>query len=530
MPMRFSMISAILFFGVLALFTLSYRTYFYGGQSFEFCHYAEIASNILQGRGFSTASYDPAGLAFLDHVGAAMGQTGPLAWRYILFAYWSSFWMSVAGRGDFGMALGNGIAHALWVVFVYWMGCSLFNKRTALLSACLWGLSPLMLLGFDLSGHPDVLFGLLFGLLNIFFWRVLKAQRQPSVEICAGIGIFAGLAYLSRYSFIIWLPLYLLLPFVLRRPWALRMSILFLCGFLVGWADLAFYCFRHFHTLSNPFSTWHFASYTVGQGMPWSEYKVFTGLDFMSLGVAVNMIRKWFILLRDFLNGLPTLWRLPLLIPVAVMGMATAPSPAAGFAAWLAVLFGWQVTIFSFMRQEDLGFLNGRYYLWLAPFIILYAVAFLEKHWSSKAWKIGGSALLVLHIFYWSMNYAAIPKATGEQPIPDWPEISYIREKTPPNARIATNIPTQVTWYAKRRTVNLTNNPQDLAALEARWPVDYLFVSNHQIGELYNFPHWQALLSGRLGEPPEKILAAMGFQYERAFQNGVLFRKIKISG
>ncbi len=82
----------ILFALSLALSHICHALYFSGGQTFEFCHYAEIGRNILQGRGFSTRSFWPAELAALG-LSPDRLEAPPIS-RNPLFAYWSAFWMS----------------------------------------------------------------------------------------------------------------------------------------------------------------------------------------------------------------------------------------------------------------------------------------------------------------------------------------------------------------------------------------------------------------------------------------------------
>ena len=82
----------------------------------------------------------------------------------------------------------------------------------------------------------------------------------------------------------------------------------------------------------------------------------------------------------NFLRDIPTLWALSCLFPFAAAGMATSTGASAAFAGWVGLLFFWQWVLMSFLRYESLGgFLGGRYYLWFAPFTVLFAVDFLER-------------------------------------------------------------------------------------------------------------------------------------------------------
>jgi hypothetical protein len=70
-------------------FALCYIRYFHGGMTFEFCHYAEIASHILHGEGYTTRMYMPFDLAFLESKGipVALLPSAFVVYRFPLFAY-----------------------------------------------------------------------------------------------------------------------------------------------------------------------------------------------------------------------------------------------------------------------------------------------------------------------------------------------------------------------------------------------------------------------------------------------------------
>src|SRR5581483_4921407 len=97
-PAIYVFLSAI----TLLMFTLGFFLHFHGGATYEFCHYAEIASNLLNGQGYSTRTFYPSELAFLEQTGvnAAALHAAPVAFRFPLFAFWSALWMAFAGQTD----------------------------------------------------------------------------------------------------------------------------------------------------------------------------------------------------------------------------------------------------------------------------------------------------------------------------------------------------------------------------------------------------------------------------------------------
>lgn len=216
------------------------------------------------------------------------------------------------------------------------------------------------------------------------------------------------------------------------------------------------------------------------------------------------------------------MWLQHPVFPFGIMGMAWAGS---GFAGWLALLLAWQVLVFSFLRYEVLGFLDGRYYLWFAPSLLLYAGGLFGRMWQSRAWRLGGAAVLLLTLQHWFVAYANIsPSAQhpSRLPIRDWPEIRYLRESVPPDAWIAGNIPAQIAWYAGRGSFHVTNRLADMPRLLERWPADYLFLSNTRVAEIDNYPEWKAFLRA----PPQqrdRWARALGFAPDKVFEAGVLY-------
>ena len=254
---RRRIVELALFAGTVILFIVAYGRYFVGGQSFEFCHYAEIASNLLAGHGFSTRVFYPSSLAYLHEARVAVHETGPVFERFPLFAAWSALWLAF-GRGDFGMALGNGVAHALIVALIYGLGQSVFSGVAALAAAILFAVNPVMLAGFDLHGHADVLFIVIFGTLAAAYWWALRDETVGPRRFAA-LGLGAGAAFLSRYSFTMWLPVFALAPFVARRRSAARLAGAFIGAFALVWLPWVLFEARHIGRYSPAFGLWNLA-------------------------------------------------------------------------------------------------------------------------------------------------------------------------------------------------------------------------------------------------------------------------------
>src|SRR5207248_1386333 len=105
----------------------------------------------------------------------------------------------------------------------------------------------------------------------------------------------------------------------------------------------------------------------------------------------------------------------------------------------------------------------------------------------------------------------------------------YLRDQVPPGVRIYSNIPAQVVWYAKHPALGISPRPGDLPLLEKDLPLDYVFLSYHRLGELYNIPEWRDLITAPRGSL-ERTLAGYGFVPEKSFEEGILFRRAGLKG
>lgn len=519
----------LLFTSTLMLFFLSHLFYFNGGESYEFCHYAEIAHQILSGHGFSTSIHYPSDLATLEKTFYGGTLLTPVVFRFPLFSYWSALWMKIARPDDFGMALGNGMAHALWVCVLYAMGKKLFNRRAAIFACALFVIHPMMVVGYNLGGYPDVLFGALFGLFNFVWWQALTNEGNSFRKIYFTAGLLAGLCFLARQTFLLWMPLYILSPFLFHRREKFSTLFLFAAGFLACSSIWFVYYFRSFHTVSTPQLMLGLADGTIVSRLPWLEYRTYAFGEFLSRPVMIRLLAKGYSYFNEFFSNWPKMWMQPLFPPLCVACLIFTKGTPRRFGLWLGVLLAWQVLIFSFLRYEVLGFLDGRYYLWAAPFFLLYGVAFLEKKLSSTKWKFIFLAILLLQLQSWALVYLRVIRKSDHKsglPVSQWPEIAYLQEALPEGSRVASNIPTQIGWYTGHPAVNIPRVPEQIVLLDKKWPVEYLYLSTHRIGEPENYQEWFQRL------PPQSLnsqetLKQLGFQLKQDFGEGWLFQKIK---
>ncbi|MBI5244051.1 MAG: glycosyltransferase family 39 protein [Elusimicrobia bacterium] len=503
----------------------SFRRYFQGGTNYEFCHYAEIARNILEGRGYRTSVFYPSELAYLKNAGADPAPMGPVLTRFPLYAYWSALWMKIGGADDYGMALGNMAAMALWVVAIYAAALHFFGLRTAVISALLWLALPVLQTGYVLLGYTELLFG---GLVQVFVFllaRVTLEERLQTPRAYFALGFFAGVIYLARYSFALWLPALLALPLLWRMRGGWRFSLWFSAGFLLFPLAVSCCTLRHIGSAVSPLLAGNLAEHVLVKGLPFMEYRPYGLGDFMGAAFPKLIFKAWS-LFNYGLMHLSESWDLQLLFPFAIAAMAVSKGGARRYALLTLALMCWHVAAFSFIRYEQLGYLGNRHFLWFLPLVMVFGVEFWVKaaEKPGKGRVFAGVFLLVqlqlMASLYWRTT------GRGGVAVSDWEELRVVRDMVPETATVMANVPAQVGWYARRKAVNITNRVEDVPRLAADWPCDYLLLSwRGPASEIENYPDWARAIS----LPPreaEEVFKSIGFAPVRRFSQAALFRKI----
>lgn len=131
----------------------------------------------------------------------------------------------------------------LTIILIYWLGCQLFDKETALLSAFVYSVSPLVTRYSRVSGNYTLL--PFFSLLAIFFlWRWLQTRKIFDLFLCA---LCLGLALQLHYSIVALLFFAVLSLIVFRiNPWHYKKQFL-AAGLIFGFINspLVLFDLRH---------------------------------------------------------------------------------------------------------------------------------------------------------------------------------------------------------------------------------------------------------------------------------------------
>ena len=521
---------ALLIFSLAACAALfsSYR-YFQGGQSYEFCHYSEMAENLRLGEGFTSRAQTPSQAAALDAFGVAPKSKVFDGGRFPLHTLLVAAAQAVFGGGDFATLAAGTFEHALWAAAIFLCGLMFFSIPASFAAALLWALNPALTAGLVPGGLPDLLSGLLCTLSAFLFINAL--QNHAKTKTFFFIGLLCGATYLSRFTVQLLAPLFPLFAIaVLGWRQGLKTCIALAAGAMPLVLPWLIYAGAQGQT-APPMLWTQLAANTAAGTVPWLEYRLYGPQDFAVPGIAELIARKWLANFLAFVRELPGLWFLYLAMPAA-LGFAVASSARKQGPRLLLAFYGaallLQAAVFSFLRHETLGIIGGRYYLWLGPLIVLTACQLVFELGEKTA---RGAKLLVFFIaanfLLFGYCYLKIDSGSGHpsaRPVPLWPELIWARQ-LPTDAVILTNIPLQTAWYAKRKTIGIITDPAQLPALLAKHPADYLLLSPSAAGEQWHYPAWGPI--ARLDpDALERLKKESGFALEQAENGAALFARI----
>lgn len=521
---------ALLIFSLAACTALfsSYR-YFQGGQSYEFCHYSEMAENFRAGEGFTSRAQTPSQAAASDTYGVAQKNKVFDGGRFPLHTLLVAAAQVVFGGGDFAALAAGTLEHALWSAAVFLCGLIYFSAPASFSAALLWALNPALTAGLVPGGLPDLLSGLLSTLTAFLFINAL--QKRAEIKIFFLIGLLCGATYLSRFTIQLLAPLFPIFAIaVLGWRQGVKACAATAAGAIALGLPWLVYAGAQGQT-APPMLWTQLAANTVAGPVPWQEYRLYGPQDFAIPGTAGLIAWKWLTNFLAFMRELPGLWFLYLPMPAA-LGFAISsfarkqgPRLLLGFYG-AALLF--QAVVFSFLRHETLGIMGGRYYLWLGPLIVLAACQFIFELGEKTARGLRWLAFFIAANFLiFGYCYCKIETGSGHpsaRPVPLWPELIWARQ-LPKNSVVLTNIPIQTAWYAKLKTVGITTDPAQLPALLAKHPADYLLLSPSAAGEPWHYPKWGP--TARL-EPDalDRLKNESGFALEQAESGAALFARI----
>ncbi|PIU19980.1 MAG: hypothetical protein COT18_04770 [Elusimicrobia bacterium CG08_land_8_20_14_0_20_59_10] len=471
---------------------------FEGGLTHEFCQYSEIGRNIRAGEGLRSRMIYSSALATLDERGIPFEEYNPVLDRFPLPAWLTAAAQALFGETDAAALILSVLALAALAAGTAYIAGLLLGPGAALAAGLIVALCPTLQRGFILWGLPDLGFAAItlaaIGLL-------ISLRRNPAPGIYWAIaGIAGGLAWLYRSNFMLWLPLLALWIYKRGGPAdggrARNRLLWWTGGFLLAAAPGLANNLHWYGSINPPTMPWNLAHHVITETPPWLHYRVFTPGE--TLHQPLLLAGKWFTLLWQHLKSWPALWQFHLVWPAAAWGAARLwrkrreeSAAFEGAAVYLAML-ALQVCVFCFLRFEELGPLaGGRYYLWFIPAAAILAVR-----------GAGDLKLLPRGIYFaavlafaawWLVSPQGKTAYPGGLPVKDWPELREAALAAGEHGLVATNLPGQVVWYARRRSLHLPSYPADLEAIMRKHKVDAVLLTRLPLGEPECLPGWRAI-------------------------------------
>ncbi|AGA30044.1 glycosyltransferase family 39 protein [Singulisphaera acidiphila] len=460
-------------------------------RTFEFCQYAEIGRNLALDQTYDTRLVEPMALAVIDRdrVGS-VAERWPVVNRYPLPCFVIAGLMSLFGPGDMAAAWSNGLAISLLAMLCYAVARAWYGPGWAAVVAILFLANPSFYGEFVLLGTPDVWFAVIFFAQLIVWSRIEPAQspaERPRLGWALGLGLLSGLAYLARFNATMFLAVQVAALLRWKR-W--REALVFVVTTALFTLPLMVYNWQHFHRpWVSIYSSWNLLD-DIGayQVEPWLYYRVprlWAELADHGEGLAKKFATNLFEVVP---HRIWSLWRLDLLLPLALLGLALNRKNARvqRFAIWSIGLFALQLLVFSAMRlelEDRNSAHHGRYFFWFATPALLLGVGLLRRlavGFRLGRWIAVPVILLQLAGFGWSWAQL-VPRHSegtniGQDPIRGMLVDAMVKGKV-----IASNQPQITAWFCKLRSISLPADLGELARLnrDSPTPADYLFVDTN---------------------------------------------------
>ncbi len=160
-------------------------------------NYAQLAKNLYYGEGYT--------VTFINFLYLSSSFGSPDFYWPPLMPYAIYFFYLIFGVSDFSAKLVSVIFGSLLVFPIYFLGKELFNEKIGFLSALLVTISRSMV-WFSIQVFSDI--PLSFFLAVCVYWNIKNTKTNDLKYGILG-GVFFGLAYLTRFSAIIFLPVLL---------------------------------------------------------------------------------------------------------------------------------------------------------------------------------------------------------------------------------------------------------------------------------------------------------------------------------
>jgi 4-amino-4-deoxy-L-arabinose transferase-like glycosyltransferase len=473
--------------------------------TYEFSEYADMARSIATTGRLTTHFIQPIDLAYLEERGMA-APPWPMTHRFPLYPYLASIAFRLFGASDGALVALTSLTSSACAVLVYFAGKRLFPRHPATgpIAALLFVLNPFLSVYFVMAGYTELLFSALVLAGFAMIARELSEdggdRGRTSTKRWLAAGVIGGLAYLSRFNFVMFAPI-AIAAIILRRPRAWRSPVLLYVG---GFAALALPWALHRAFTVGPVASRDLVSNLadVTGSLPWLDRRTLAlGAVIQEHGRAIvaRAFRNLFHQARWFFTQYEMYWLVPFsLAGGAKLAQAEKKDPRRIFALLYAGALLVQLAFFAFLRVEP----KGRYFVWISPcMMLLGAEAYLDlvSAWSARA-RRAAHVLAVALVLVWTAF--EVEESATPRPVAAWDEHPPRREvfpeimrRVPEDAIVISNIGVHLGWYANRTAIDLPNTLEDTIQLARDYRVRHLVIATWVQGEIYNRPFWGRLLS-----------------------------------
>lgn len=467
-----------------------------------------VAKEVAQGKGFQTKSLILPQLAYLKQTGKDVIHWDSL-YNFPFPVLMMAFLFLTLGLSDWAISLSSGIFYFLSAPLLYLIARKRFNRTTATFGTLLFIFFP-HILRYSISGMTE-LPSIFFTLLLVYLFTF-----QPNRFTLAASGLALGLFYLNRHTALLFLPLSL--TFIYQEEPQRKWSNW-------SWFTLPFLL--------------------VILPWMWHMYNI-TGNPFFHLGAAI-LIPNQTSLFPNFHVNLYPYYASPVEFILKYPELVLVKYLQQSFLLnW--ILFGLFLLIRKRLDKFNRLFLwlfflialiqplfgnNPRYYALFAPLILMYITGAVESF--LRRYSFANPALRtviltgLLVLVSWSSLRAVWHGMKGERVFGrgsgmvehKLDNMQLLNQLIDRNKLLATNICSEVAWYADSKTFTLPPDPGSLAEFEQKYglPLDQIYLS---IG-LYmpgltppGWAKWEQIRQS--GELP-------GYEVKYRFENGSLFLK-----
>jgi len=432
---------------------------------------AQAARRLAGGEGFSTGFIRPVALRYSDSFSAQAELTNPPLYILVLAGVFSVF-----GVSDAVLVLTGAVCFWLSALAARRLGAWAFDERTALLGAFLILVNPALLDSVRAGGPAPFA-----SLLALFFLYALEKGRD-SRAWCLAAGAAAGLGYLTRYSFGLWLiPAAALLWFA---PGSGRRARL---GFLGAGALLAAspWLIRNLVVVGNPFfSLEGFRPYMFSAAAPgWQLWRGFSGQSLAVSGKTLLLARRLLLGLRDFYPAV-----------LFFTGSLTAVFALGSVLVGLRERAGrWRALLLSMLGCE---FLHQAFFSpsWsgLTPLVPAGLVLAAAAFWGlvgSRPPRTRAAALVgLLLLGAIPLSRPFLPGPGGKGLIYDVPNIRAAAAGVGEKALMVSDIPWAVSWYGNRNALWLPGRVVDFEEINLGFspPLEAFYITGFYFSSYFH--------------------------------------------